>query len=47
MAKIFESPRKAKNFENVSWRLFVGLRVSGLVWFVHLRISDFVVISRL
>ena len=46
MAKIFESPRTAKNFENVSWWLFVGLRVSGFVWFVHLRISDFVVISR-
>ena len=46
MAKIFESPRTAKNIENVSWLLFVGLRVSGFVWFVHLRISDFVVISR-
>ena len=46
MAKIFESTRTAKNFENVSWWLFVGLRVSGFVWFVHLRISDFVVISR-
>ena len=46
MAKIFGSPRTAKNFENVSWWLFVGLRVSGFVWFVHLRISDFVVISR-
>ena len=46
MAKIFGSPSTAKNFENVSWWLFVGLRVSGFVWFVHLRISDFVVISR-
>ena len=31
MTKIFGSPRTAKNFENVSWRLFVGLRVSGFV----------------
>ena len=46
LAKIFESPRTAKIFENVSWGLFVGLRVSGFVWFVHLRISDFVVISK-
>ena len=27
-------------------KLFVGLRVSGFVWLVHLRISDFLVISR-
>ena len=46
MAKILEIPRTAKNFANVSWRLFVGLRVSGFEWFLHLRISDFVVISR-
>ena len=46
MPKIFDSPRTAKNFEHVSWWLFVGLRVSGFMWFVHLRISDFVIISR-
>ena len=36
VSKIFESPRTAKNFENVSWWLFVGLRVLGLCFFLGL-----------